>query len=140
MFKLLKREETRQKIEFEIPSDSGEAVQKAFLFATFKVQPRAVKRERDQEVSRLARQAKAYIQGDEAELEMQSKDRETEYLVEDITDLEGVQDPESDSDLPYSEELLRNVLEKDYVRDAFMDTWKEIQNNKAFRKESKAKN
>ena len=71
---------------------------------------------------------------------MSNIDKENEYLLEDTTNLEGIQNPEGEDDLPFNKELLLAVLEKDYVRDAFMSVWKNVQNNKAFRKADKAKN
>tara|TARA_R100000951_G_scaffold115493_1_gene123750 strand:+ start:277 stop:702 length:426 start_codon:yes stop_codon:yes gene_type:complete len=141
MFKLLKNETTRQKVEFELPRDSDADVKKAQIFVTFKVNPRKIKRERDQAIAALARQAKNYIEGKEEELEVTTTDSENQYLTEDITNIEGVAGPGDDDDeLEFTPELLEEILEADYVRDALMLVWHNVQNNKAFRKASKAKN
>lgn len=140
MFKLIPDQQIRRKVEVNLPYDTGDQPKKAVIFATFRIVKKSVKKARDQEVARLTKQARDYIQGNEDELEVSTVDKEGEYLTEDLVNLEGIQDPESDDDLAFDSELLETLLEIDHVREALMIDWKKIQNNSAFKKAEKAKN
>lgn len=140
MFKLIPEQQIRRKIDIDLPFDSGDTPKKAVVFATFRIQPKSKKKARDQELARLTRQARDYIAGEADVLEVSTVDKEHEYLSEDIVNLEGIQDPDSDDDLEFDSQLLDTILEIDHAREALMIDWKKIQNNSAFRKAEKAKN
>lgn len=140
MFKLLPEETIRRRIEIPLPFNHGEKQEIAEVFVTWKIQPKSIKRQRDEEMSRLARQAKEYISGTADDLEISLKDKEHEVIAQDMVNLEGIVDPETGEDIPFSDDVLDMVLEKDYARIALLEDWKLIQNNKAFREAEKAKN
>lgn len=140
MFKLLPEDTIRRKLEIPLPYNAGEKQQIAEVYATFKIQPKSVKRTRDIQISQRAKQAQDFINGKSADFDMDIRDLEKEFLLEDVVGLEGVVDPDTEEDIPFSPEILAAVLDRDYAREVFLEDWRLIHSNKAWREAEKAKN
>jgi len=146
-FILGKEKEIKTKVEWNEPTDEGKKQQKIKIEVSFKVQSKTVKKKRDKATAKQLKEISNMLQGrfKDAELEREENepdafdsDLQLEYLLEDITNIQGPVDEKGEA-VPFDQELLAAVLDDDCARAAIELKWKSVQDRSLWNKE-KAKN
>jgi hypothetical protein len=123
-------------VKFSIPVDSGAKSAKGDLDVTFKRRSVSEQKEFIRDTRRRTNEALDAADGNIFEVEVNV---DTETLLGDILDVKGLQDDKG-KDVLFTETVLADLLEIDFVRDAIMLAWQELNFGKKLVKELKAKN
>lgn len=146
-FVIGKKKEIKTTVEWYEPADEGEKKEKVSIAVWFRIQPKSVKKKRDKATAKQLKEISNMLQGrfkdaqdanQENEQDAFDSDLQLDYLLEDITNLEGPVDDKGET-VPFDKELLEAVLDDDCARAAIELKWKQIQDRSLWNKE-KAKN
>lgn len=119
----------RRKVEFALPADHGKQPKKADFMATFKVVDAETSKARLEEMQTTSAQYYKELQklrdDPDHEIEVDPADLDEKYIREDLENLEGIFD-KNKQELPFSEDVLAQVLNNIPARKALIRVWAEI--------------
>ena len=146
-FILAARKEVKTIIKWNLQVDEDKKPEMAEIQVWFKIQPKSVKKQRDLTTAARLKELSNMLQGryldppadpegEEHDLAALDNDKQLEYLLEDITRIEGVVDEEGQP-AEFCTNLLDQVLDDSAARQAIELKWREIQDDSAWKREKR---
>lgn len=128
-FVIGKIETVKRRVQFDLPADEGKRSEKADFMVTLKVRDAETIRQRNKEISdftlQVQREVSRLTKDPTHEMDIPEGSFDEKYLHEDVMNLEGIRDGEGE-DLPFSGELLDDVLQDRNARAALLKVWREV--------------
>lgn len=148
-YQLAKRREIKTIIKWNLQVDEDKKPEMAEIQVWFKIQPKKVKKQRDLTTAARLKELSNMLQGryindldvqpageEASEVEALDNDKQLEYLLEDITRIDGVLDEEGE-EAEFCTDLLDQVLDDSAARQAIELKWRDIQDDSVWKREKR---